>query len=148
MTDPRLTALLERHAAREPGPERILLRGGSVLSMDSRVGDFAVGDVLVDGDRIAEVGPSISAPDAVVVDARDHVVMPGFCDPHIHCWEGVLGRIIPENVPQSGERDALARELQDLVRDTYSRHAYPRAVHFVDALPKTPSGKVQRFQLR
>jgi 5-methylthioadenosine/S-adenosylhomocysteine deaminase len=102
----RLEALLERHAARgKPAPDsgRILLRGGSVLSMDGEVGDFAVGDVLIEGDRITEVGPSISAPDAVVVDARDHIVMPGFCDPHIHCWEGSLGRLIPENIPQTTE---------------------------------------------
>lgn len=102
----RLEVLLERHAARgstENIPQQILLRGGSVLSMDSAVGDFAVGDVLIDGDRIAAVGKSISAPEAVVVDARDHIVMPGFCDPHIHCWEGSLGRIIPENIPQTTE---------------------------------------------
>ncbi|MGI5127901.1 amidohydrolase family protein [Pseudonocardia sp. CA-107938] len=104
----RLEALLERHTAREPVEEtqQILLRGGSVLSMDDAVGDFAVGDVLIVGDRIAEVGASISAPEAVVVDARDHIVMPGFCDPHIHCWEGSLGRIIPENIPQTTE-DAI-----------------------------------------
>ncbi|GAA5163016.1 amidohydrolase family protein [Amycolatopsis dongchuanensis] len=77
-----------------------------MLSMDSAVGDFATGDVLIAGDRIAEVGASISAPDAVVVDASGHIVLPGFCDPHIHCWEGALGRIIPENIPQSTE-DAI-----------------------------------------
>jgi len=27
-------------------------------------------------------------------------------------------------------------------------HAYPREVEFVDELPKTPSGKIQRFVLR
>lgn len=27
-------------------------------------------------------------------------------------------------------------------------HAYPREIDFVDALPKTPSGKIQRFKLR
>ncbi|WP_051737388.1 amidohydrolase family protein [Pseudonocardia halophobica] len=103
----RLEALLRDHAAgRSDGARRILLRGGSVLSMDEAVGDFAVGDVLIDGDRIAEVAPSVLAPDAVVVDARDHIVMPGFCDPHIHAWEGALGRIIPENVPQDTE-DAI-----------------------------------------
>jgi 5-methylthioadenosine/S-adenosylhomocysteine deaminase len=105
----RLEVLLERHAAGHSvtaAPQQILLRGGSVLSMDRRVGDFAVGDVLIAGDRIVEVGPSISAPDALVVDARDHIVAPGFCDPHIHCWEGTLGRIIPENIPQVTE-DAI-----------------------------------------
>ena len=103
----RLEALLRGDAAgRVEAGRRILLKGGSVLSMDAAVGDFAVGDVLLVGDRIAEVGPSLSASDAVVVDARDHVVMPGFCDPHIHSWEGALGRIIPENVPQDTE-DAI-----------------------------------------
>jgi acetyl-CoA synthetase len=42
----------------------------------------------------------------------------------------------------------LAEELQSLVKTRYAAHAYPRRVHFVDSLPKTPSGKVQRFQLR
>ncbi|MET7773958.1 AMP-binding protein [Nocardia sp. NPDC005366] len=44
--------------------------------------------------------------------------------------------------------DALAAELQRWVKTEYAAHAYPRRVHFVDALPKTPSGKIQRAQLR
>ena len=42
----------------------------------------------------------------------------------------------------------LASELQQLVKDKFAAHAYPRRVHFVEALPKTPSGKVQRYILR
>jgi acetyl-CoA synthetase len=42
----------------------------------------------------------------------------------------------------------LATELQILVKEKFAAHAYPRRVHFVDSLPKTPSGKVQRFVLR
>ncbi|WP_433202031.1 AMP-binding protein [Nocardia sp. CA-107356] len=42
----------------------------------------------------------------------------------------------------------LEAELQTLVKRKFAAHAYPRTVHFVDALPKTPSGKVQRFILR
>jgi acetyl-CoA synthetase len=42
----------------------------------------------------------------------------------------------------------LHAELTALVRDGYSRHAYPRRIHVLDALPKTPSGKVQRYLLR
>ena len=100
----RLQALLDRHAGDGAAAgDRILLKGGSVLSMDDAVGDFASGDVLIVGDRIAEVGPSITAGDAVEIDARDHIVMPGFCDPHIHCWEGALGRLIPVNIPQTTE---------------------------------------------
>ena len=43
---------------------------------------------------------------------------------------------------------ALKEELQELVRRRLSTHAYPREIEFVDELPKTPSGKIQRFVLR
>jgi len=43
---------------------------------------------------------------------------------------------------------ALAEALQQHVRSRLSAHAYPREIAFVEALPKTPSGKVQRFILR
>ncbi|WP_434582274.1 AMP-binding enzyme [Carbonactinospora thermoautotrophica] len=42
----------------------------------------------------------------------------------------------------------LVTELQQHVKRRYAAHAYPRAVHFVPELPKTPSGKIQRFVLR
>lgn len=42
----------------------------------------------------------------------------------------------------------LARELQDHVKQRLSAHSYPREVEFVETLPKTPSGKIQRFLLR
>ncbi|WP_066817080.1 AMP-binding protein [Sphingomonas mali] len=42
----------------------------------------------------------------------------------------------------------LALEIQQWVKTHYAAHAYPRAVHFVETLPKTPSGKIQRFLLK
>lgn len=42
----------------------------------------------------------------------------------------------------------LARALQDFVKASIAPYKYPRAVEFVDSLPKTESGKVQRFVLR
>ena len=57
---------------------RILLRGGVVLSLDARVGDFEKADVLIDGKRIAEVAPTVSAGDAEIVDCNGTIVMPGF----------------------------------------------------------------------
>jgi acetyl-CoA synthetase len=42
----------------------------------------------------------------------------------------------------------LADELQQYVKRRLSAHAYPREIEFVEQLPKTPSGKVQRFILR
>lgn len=43
---------------------------------------------------------------------------------------------------------ALAAQLQQYVKTRLSAHAYPRLVEFVSEVPKTPSGKVQRFVLR
>ena len=44
--------------------------------------------------------------------------------------------------------DALAEDLRRHVRARLSAHAYPREIVFVPALPKTASGKIQRFALR
>lgn len=48
---------------------------------------------------------------------------------------------------QNGDA-VLAEQLQQHVRQRLSAHAYPREIEFVDELPKTPSGKIQRFLLR
>ena len=44
--------------------------------------------------------------------------------------------------------DAMARELQDYVKAEIAPYKYPRAVEFVGELPKTETGKLQRFRLR
>jgi acetyl-CoA synthetase len=44
--------------------------------------------------------------------------------------------------------DALAADIQEFVRKRLSRHEYPRIVSFVDELPRTPAGKVNRKVLR
>ncbi len=44
--------------------------------------------------------------------------------------------------------DELTRELQAFVKENFAAHAYPRRIHYAKALPKTPSGKIQRFRLR
>jgi len=46
------------------------------------------------------------------------------------------------------EQVGLAAAIQGFVRDRLSAHAYPRAVHVVDALPLTATGKVVRRELR
>jgi acetyl-CoA synthetase len=50
--------------------------------------------------------------------------------------------------PGQAASDELAAELTELVKRRLSAHAYPREVEFVAELPKTPSGKIQRFLLR
>jgi acyl-coenzyme A synthetase/AMP-(fatty) acid ligase len=44
--------------------------------------------------------------------------------------------------------DALARELQDHVKQVTAPYKYPREIHFVEELPKTISGKIRRSELR
>ena len=50
--------------------------------------------------------------------------------------------------PGHAASDALAKELQDHVKRVTAPYKYPRAVEFVDALPKTVSGKIRRVELR
>ncbi|MCI0632354.1 MAG: amidohydrolase family protein [Actinobacteria bacterium] len=69
---------------------RILLRGGCVLTLGARTPNFTEADVLIDGDRIAEVGPGVRARDAERVDADGTIVMPGFVDTHRHAWRSLL----------------------------------------------------------
>ena len=42
----------------------------------------------------------------------------------------------------------LERELQEFVRSKTAHYKYPRWVRFVNDLPRTASGKIQRFKLR
>ena len=44
--------------------------------------------------------------------------------------------------------DKLAKALQEHVKATIAPYKYPRSVQFTDALPKTESGKIQRFRLK
>jgi acetyl-CoA synthetase len=50
--------------------------------------------------------------------------------------------------PETVGSDSLVQELQQSVKRDYAAHAYPRSIHFVSSLPKSPSGKIQRFLLR
>ena len=43
---------------------------------------------------------------------------------------------------------ALVRELQEFVKATIAPYKYPRAIEFRESLPRTETGKVQRFRLR
>ena len=44
--------------------------------------------------------------------------------------------------------EATTRELQDFVKAEIAPYKYPRAIEYIDALPRTETGKVQRFRLR
>ena len=44
--------------------------------------------------------------------------------------------------------EGLVKELQDFVKASIAPYKYPRAIEFRSALPRTQTGKVQRFRLR
>ncbi len=54
--------------------------------------------------------------------------------------------VVPREPDKAGPE--LVKALQDHVKATIAPYKYPRAVEFLDALPKTQTGKIQRFALR
>ncbi len=97
-----------------------------IIMAGYRIGPFEVESVLAQHPAVVECA-AIAAPDRIRGEVLEaHVVLADGYTPS----------------------DALVAELQTLVKQKFSAHAYPRRVFFVDHLPKTPSGKVQRFVLR
>jgi acetyl-CoA synthetase len=97
-----------------------------IIMAGYRIGPFDVESVLVTHDQVAE---------AAVIGVPDQLR-----------GEVIEAFVVLRDLSQGSEE--LAGELQQLVKDKFAAHAYPRRVHFVGALPKTPSGKVQRYILR
>jgi len=98
-------ATLDRLVRSQADPNRrILLQGGVVLSLDQKVGDFEKADVLIEGKRIAAVGPNLAASlgagarSTLVVNATDRIVMPGFVDTHHHQYETLLRSILADGL--------------------------------------------------
>ncbi len=111
----------------EDGYFHFLSRDDDVIIMAGyRIGPFDVESVLVTHPVVTEAAV-IAAPDKI----RGEIL-----EAYVVLRDGQAGS--PE----------LANELQQLVKTKFAAHAYPRAVHFVDQLPKTPSGKIQRYVLR
>jgi len=50
--------------------------------------------------------------------------------------------------PGTGRSEATAKQLQEHVKNAIAPYKYPRSIEFVDALPRTETGKLQRFKLR
>ncbi len=80
---------------------RILLKGGVIVSMDPTVGNLAKGDILIEGQQIKQIAADLDAAGregkAIVIDAKDKILIPGLIDAHIHAWEGGISRLIPNS---------------------------------------------------
>ncbi len=89
------------------------------------VSPFEVESALITHDKVLEAAVVAHEDDAELVKPKAFVVLKS-------------GEGTPE----------LRKELQDLVKNSIGKWKYPRWVAFVDELPKTATGKIQRFKLR
>lgn len=69
---------------------RTLVRCAHVLTMDDGLGDIPFGEILIEDDRIIEVGVGFNAAGAETIDASDLVALPGFVDGHRHTWQSAI----------------------------------------------------------
>jgi acyl-coenzyme A synthetase/AMP-(fatty) acid ligase len=97
-----------------------------IISAGYRIGPFEVESALVSHPAVAEAA-AVAAPD----DVRGQVV-----------------RAVVVLRDGYAPGAALARELQDHVKETTAPYKYPRIVDFAAELPKTASGKIRRAELR
>ncbi|UCG40068.1 MAG: amidohydrolase family protein [Acidimicrobiia bacterium] len=70
--------------------QRILFRGGTVLTLGLRTSNHVEADVLIEDGVIAEIGTNVRARNAEVVDAAERILMPGFVDGHRHAWKSLI----------------------------------------------------------
>ena len=99
-------------------------------------------------DMIISAGYNIAGPEVEEAllehDAVAECAVVGAPDP-------VRGQIVKAFVvPRKGiaGSDVMRKELQEFVKQRIAAYKYPRSVEFLDALPRTETGKVQRFRLR
>lgn len=97
-----------------------------INSAGYRIGPFEVESALIEHPAVAEAGV-VGKPDAL----RGHIVL----------------AFVVLN-PGQAAHDGLEDELVETVRAHLGSHAAPREIRIVDELPKTESGKIQRFKLR
>jgi 2-aminobenzoate-CoA ligase len=97
-----------------------------IISSGYNIAGPEVEEVLLSHPAVAECGV-VGAPDP----ERGHIVKA-----YVVLRDG-----------HSGDA-ALTKTLQDFVKNTVAPYKYPRAIEYVSALPRTQTGKLQRFELR
>ena len=97
-----------------------------IKSSGYRIGPFEVESALLTHPAVAEAAV-IGQPDAM---------------------RGQVVKAVVVLRPGHVGSDSLTEELVETVKRTVGKHQFPRIVQYVDALPKTETGKIQRFALR
>ncbi len=130
--------------------QREYVRGGWNVTGDAAMMD-ADGYVFFKArtdDLIVSSGYNIGAPEVEAAVLQHHDVaecaVVGVPDPDrghaVKAWVVLKAGVDPN--------DTLGREIQDFVKAAIAPYKYPRVVEFVAALPKTDTGKLQRFRLK
>lgn len=71
--------------------QRLLIKGGTIISMDEGIGDLSSADILIENGKIAQIGQDLSVPgDTEAIDASGMIVMPGLIDAHLHTWQTAI----------------------------------------------------------
>jgi acetyl-CoA synthetase len=97
-----------------------------IKSAGYRIGPFEIESVILEHPAVAEAAV-VGKPDAL---------------------RGQIVKAFVTLRPGAAAGPSLADEIVDLVRTRVGRHQYPREVEVVSELPKTETGKIQRYQLR
>jgi 5-methylthioadenosine/S-adenosylhomocysteine deaminase len=100
-----------------------------VLSVDPGVGDFAQGDLLIEGSRILQIAARIDAPDAIEIDATGHIVMPGFVDTHHHQFETALRSLLADAILINDGRPESAANYYEWMLQKFSLLYRPSDVY-------------------
>jgi len=97
-----------------------------IISAGYRIGPFEVESALIEHPAVLEAA-AVASP---------------------HPDRGAIVKAFVVLAPGRKGSAALVSELQDHVKRTTAPYKYPRAIEFIDALPKTVSGKIRRVELR
>jgi cytosine deaminase len=102
----------------------LIIRNARVRNQEQLV------DILIDGPRIAAVGPALAADGAKVVDAAGSLVLPGFFNLHFHADKCLLGEIMRPN--QSGTLPEAIEITNDFKRNYDPAEVAARAVRAIE----------------
>lgn len=98
-----------------------------IVSSGYTIGPFEVEDALVKHPAVKECAV-VASPDEI----RGHIVK----------------AFVVLRDPELKSSPTIVKELQDHVKTITAPYKYPRAIEFIDELPKTSSGKIRRIELR
>ena len=99
-------------------------------------------------DMIVSAGYNIAGPEVEAALLQHPAVLECAVVAALDTERGQIVKAFVVLRPGSVADQAMAKSLQDFVKQTIAPYKYPRAIEFVNTLPKTPTGKIRRHELR